>query len=83
MKVFRAGVKVGVPSWDADGVADDTRLRQNEERSLTYVLPEGAARATAKLYYRFVPAPAIEKLGIVPDGTVEKPQLVSESSSDF
>lgn len=83
MKVFKAGDKVGVASWDADGVATDTRLRQNEERSLTYLLPEGATRATAKLFYRFVPAPAIEKFGIKPDGTVEKPQLVSEAELEI
>jgi len=83
MKVFKAGDKIGVASWDADGVAKDTRLTQNEERALTYTLPEGAARATAKLFYRFVPAPAIEKFGIKPDGVVEKPQLVSEASIDF
>ena len=83
MKVFKAGDKVGVASWDADGVAKDTRLTQNEERDLTYSLPEGAARATAKLYYRFVPAPAIEKFGIKPDGTVEKPQLVDEAELEI
>jgi nitrate reductase cytochrome c-type subunit len=83
MKVFKAGDKVGVASWDADGVAKDTRLHQNEERALTYVLPEEAAKATAKLYYRFVPAPAIEKFGIKPDGTVEKAQLVDEASLEF
>jgi len=47
------------------------------------VLPEGAARATAKLFYRFVPAPAIEKFGIKPNGTVEKPQLVGEAELEI
>lgn len=78
-RVFKAGDKAGVPSWEATGVASDTRLKANEERGLTFKLPAGAARATAKLYYRFVPAAAIEKFGIVPDGVVDKPQLVSEA----
>jgi nitrate reductase cytochrome c-type subunit len=83
MKVFKAGDKTGVPSWDATGVASDTRLKANEERGLTYKLPDGAAKATAKLYYRFVPAAAIEKFGITPDGVVDKPQLVSEAAIEI
>jgi hypothetical protein len=79
-KVFRDGDRVGVPTWEADGVARDTRLRQHEERTLAYPLPAGAARATARLSYRFVPAPALEKFGIKPDGTVERPHLVAEAA---
>jgi len=78
VKVFKSGDKVGVPTWEADGVAKDTRLRENEERLLTYKLPEGAARATAKLYYRFAAPMAVTKFGIPPDGTVEMAHLVSE-----
>ena len=79
MRVFKAGDKVGVPSWEADGVAKDTRLKANEQRAITYKLPDGAARATAKLYYRYVPGPAMKKFNIKPDGVVEVPQLVSET----
>jgi len=79
VRVFKAGDRTGVPSWDADGTAKDTRLKPKEDRQFTYKLPEGAVRATAKLYYRFVPAMAMEKFGIAPDGTVENPRLVSET----
>jgi len=79
IKVFKAGDKTGVPSWEAEGVAKDSRLMPGEERVLIYNIPEGAARASAKLYYRFVPGAAIEKFGIKPDGVVDKPCVVSEA----
>ncbi|MBI5191243.1 MAG: hypothetical protein HZA22_11310 [Nitrospirae bacterium] len=79
MRVFKAGDKLGVASWDADGVARDTRLAAGEDRLITYELPAGAARATAKLFYRLVPGPAIEKFRIPKDGVVDVPHLVSEA----
>jgi len=79
VKLFKAGDKVGVPTWEAEGVAKDTRLTSKEERVVPYDMPAGAARATVKLFYRFAPPQAIEKFGIPADGTVEKPQLVSEA----
>jgi len=83
VKVFKAGDKVGVPSWDAEGVAKDTRLMPREERVLIYSLPKEAVKVSAKLFYRFVPQAAIEKFGITPDGTVEKPQLVAEKEMEL
>jgi hypothetical protein len=77
--VFKAGDKVGVPSWEATDVARDTRLTAKEERVIPYDLPQGAASAKVTLYYRFAPPAAIEKFGIPADGTVEKPQIVSEA----
>ena len=50
---------------------------------MTYKLPAGAAKATAKLFYRFVPPAAIKNFGIKPDGVVEVPQLVSEASVEI
>lgn len=79
IKVFEGGGKLGVPSWDAEGVAKDTRLAAGEDRLITYELPEGAARATARLFYRFVPGPAVEKFRIPKDGVVEAAHLVSEA----
>lgn len=79
MKVFRSGDKVGVPTWEADGVAVDTRLASKEERVLVYGLPDRAVRARARLYYRLMPGPAIEKFRIPADGVVEVPKLVSEA----
>jgi nitrate reductase cytochrome c-type subunit len=78
IKVFKAGENVGVPSWEAEGVAMDSRLAPGENRILTYNLPEGAASASAKLFYRFAPPKAVEKFGIPADGVVEVPQLVDE-----
>jgi hypothetical protein len=34
MRVFKAGDKVGVPTWEADGVAKDTRLKAGEEHCI-------------------------------------------------
>jgi len=79
VKLFKAGDKMGVPSWDAEGVGKDTRLAPNESRAIVYQLPERAAKAKVGLYYRFVPAMAIEKFNIPADGVVEKPRLVSEA----
>lgn len=79
IKVFKAGDKVGVPTWEADGVAKDTRLKAGEDRTLTYDLPKDAAKAVARLYYRFVPPQALSRFGIQPDGVVEKPHIVSEA----
>lgn len=80
IKVFKAGDQVGVPSWEAEGVARDTRLTPGETRTITYKLPEGAANVKATLYYRFAPPMAIEKFNVKPDGTVEKPHVVSETA---
>ncbi|HLB24829.1 MAG TPA: multiheme c-type cytochrome [Nitrospirota bacterium] len=79
IKVFKAGDKVGAPTWEADGVAKDSRLKGGETRAIAYDIPDGAARATAGLYYRFVPPAAMEKFGIKPDGVVEAEYLVSEA----
>ncbi len=83
MKVFGAGEKTGVPSWEAESVARDTRLKPGEDRALTYRLPEGAKSVSAKLFYRLVPPKAMKKFNIQPDGFVEKAHLVSEAELTF
>jgi nitrate reductase cytochrome c-type subunit len=83
VKLFRAGDKVGVPSWEAEGVAKDTRLGPGEVRVIEYPLPKGAKSATATLYYRLMAPKAIEKFGIVPDGSVEKPHVVSRAGIEL
>lgn len=83
MKVFRAGDKTGVPPWEADGVARDTRLAPGEKRIISYDLPPGAARASVRLFYRFASGEAIDKFKIPRDGVVDMPRAVAESSLDI
>jgi len=83
VKLFSAGDRVGVPSWEAEGVARDTRLGPGEVRVIEYPLPEGAKSARATLYYRLVAPKAIAKFGIPADGTVEKPHVVSEADIEL
>jgi nitrate reductase cytochrome c-type subunit len=80
MRIFSADGKVGVPSWDAKE-AIDSRIREHEERALTYDLPKGAAKATATLYYRLFTPAAAAKLGI-PAKSAE-PVKVSEAEIEF
>lgn len=83
MKTFEGGGQVGVPSWEAEGVASDTRLKPGETRVLTYDLPEGAVSATAMLVYRFAPPKALEKMGLASESAVSEPQMVSSAKIEF
>jgi nitrate reductase cytochrome c-type subunit len=80
MRIFSADGKVGVPSWDAKEVID-SRIREHEERALTYDLPKGAAKATAALYYRLFTPAAAAKLGIPPQSA--EPVKVSEAEIEI
>jgi len=77
IKLFKAGDKVGVPSWDAEGVARDTRLKPGEERELSYAIPDTAENVSAKLFYRFASPKAVDKFKMPHDGVVDVPHLVS------
>ncbi|MGA2192989.1 MAG: multiheme c-type cytochrome [Nitrospirota bacterium] len=79
MKVFYSGGKKGVPAWEAEGVASDTRLTDNEERTLVYLVPKEAVLARAVLYYRLISPRMLESLRLKPDGQLEKPQVVSSA----
>ncbi len=80
MRVFSADGKVGVPTWEAKE-ALDSRIKDHEERALTYDLPKGAAKAKAALYYRLVTPAAAAKLGI-PAKSAE-PVKVSEAEIEI
>jgi len=83
IKVFKAGNKTGVPSWEAEGVAKDTRLKPGESREIEYALPDGAETVKAVLYYRFAPPKAIEKFNLPKDGVVDVPHLVDEAELEL
>jgi len=83
MKAFKAGERTGVPSWEAEAVAFDTRLAPGETRWLNYNLPEGSVSVSAKLFYRFAPPKAVEKFGMPKDGVVDVPHLVDEAELEL
>lgn len=68
-KTFKKGDQVGVPSWEAEGTAFDTRIKAGEKRTISYTLPKGKI-TTVKLavLYRLFPPQAIDKMGIPKDG---------------
>ena len=68
-KAFKKGDQVGVPSWEAEGTAFDSRLKAKEKRVVSYSLPKGEI-TTVKLavIYRLFPPQAIVKMGIPKDG---------------
>ncbi|MCI5223595.1 MAG: hypothetical protein D3924_13230, partial [Candidatus Electrothrix sp. AR4] len=72
-KAFKAGDKKGVPSWAAEGIAFDTRLKAGETRSLNYPLVEPAIKeVTVELFYLLFPPKAIKGFAIPKDGVNEK-----------
>ncbi|MCI5142282.1 MAG: hypothetical protein D3909_11310, partial [Candidatus Electrothrix sp. ATG1] len=77
----KAGEKIGVPSWGADGVAFDTRLKAGETRQLTYPLENPAiSQVDVMLIYRLFPPKAIKGFGIPEDGVNEKAYPVAKKS---
>ncbi|XOF34600.1 MAG: multiheme c-type cytochrome [Candidatus Electrothrix sp. YB6] len=72
-KAFKAGEEKGVPSWAADGVAFDTRLKAGESRELTYTLADPSiTEVDIILFYRLFPPKAIKGFSIPEDGVNEK-----------
>jgi hypothetical protein len=72
-KAFKAGEQTGVPTWAAETVAFDTRLKAGETRSLTYPLDDPAvAEVEVALLYRLFPPAAFEGFGIPEDGVNDK-----------
>jgi hypothetical protein len=80
-KAFKAGDKVGVPSWEAEAMAFDTRLKTGETRTLRYPLysPE-ISEVEAELIYLLFPPKAIEGFGIPKDGVNDQRFSVAKKS---
>ncbi|TAA74418.1 MAG: Cytochrome c554 and c-prime [Candidatus Electronema aureum] len=80
-KAFKAGEKVGVPSWEAEAMAFDTRLKTGETRTLTYPLYSPAiSEVEVELFYLLFPPKAIEGFGIPKDGVNDKRYSVAKKS---
>ena len=80
-KAFKAGEKKGVPTWAADGIAFDTRLKAGETRKLFYPLEDPTiTQVDVMLLYRLFPAKAIKDFGIPEDGVNEKAYPVAKKS---
>ena len=80
-KAFKSGEEKGVPSWDADGIAFDTRLNAGETRKITYSLENPAiTQVDVMLIYRLFPPKAIKGFGIPEDGVNEKIYPVAKKS---
>ncbi len=76
-KAFKAGDQVGVPSWAAEGIAFDTRLKAGETRSVSYPLEnKNISTVDVALIYMLFPAKAIDGFGIPKDGVNEKPKVI-------
>lgn len=72
-KAFKAGEKVGVPSWEAEGLAFDTRLKIGETRSLSYpIFSPAVSEVEAELIYLLFPPKAFDAFGIPKDGVNDK-----------
>jgi len=80
-KAFKAGDKVGVPYWEADGIAFDTRLKAGKSRTLSYPLDNPAiSTVDVTLIYMLFPPKAIEAFGIPKDGVNEKKYPVAKKT---
>ncbi len=82
MKVFSAGDKVGVPTWDAEKIAMDTRIPAGATITRDYtVSAPGVAEVEASLLYLLLPAPAVKQFNIKPDGYLEVPHPISQATA--
>jgi hypothetical protein len=80
-KAFKAGEKVGVPSWEAEAMAFDTRLKTGETRTLTYPLYSPTiSEVEVELFYLLFPPKAIEGFGIPKDGVNDKRYSMAKKS---
>ncbi len=78
IKLFGKGDKVGVPTWEADRIALDTRIGPREEVLREYLIPANLkpAKIVANLIYYLVPPNMIKKFGLKADGYVDQPHLL-------
>jgi len=80
-KAFKAGERVGVPSWEAESLAFDTRLKTGETRRLSYPIysPEISV-VEAEVVYLLFPPKALDGFGIPKDGVNDKRWSVAKKS---
>ncbi len=80
-RAFRAGEKVGVPSWEAESLAFDTRLKIGETRRLSYpVYSPEISEVEAEVIYLLFPPKALDGFGIPKDGVNDKRYSVAKKS---
>ena len=80
-RAFRAGERVGVPSWEAEALAFDTRLKAGETRQITYPIYSLAiSEVEAELVYLLFPPKALESFGIPKDGVNDQRWSVAKKS---
>jgi hypothetical protein len=80
-KAFKAGEQVGVPSWQAESLAFDTRLKRGESKVLTYPLYSNEiSEVEAELVYLLFPPKAFESFAIPKDGVNDKRASVVKKS---
>jgi nitrate reductase cytochrome c-type subunit len=80
-KAFTAEGKVGVPYWEAEAVAFDTRLKAGESRTLSYSLDNPAiSTVDVTLLYMLFPPKAIDAFAIPKDGVNEKKYPVAKKT---
>jgi len=84
MKVFGAGDKVGVPTWEAEKIVMDTRIPAKNKIDLKYNIPaKKVSLVTADLLYYVIPGPMIDLFQIQKDGYVEESHLIKNVSVMF
>ncbi len=80
-KAFSAGDRVGVPSWEAEAMAFDTRLKQGESRTLRYpIYGQQISEVEAELVYLLFPPKALDGFSIPKDGVNDKRYSVVKKS---
>ncbi|MEJ2723360.1 MAG: hypothetical protein P8175_01700, partial [Deltaproteobacteria bacterium] len=79
VKLFGKGDKVGVPTWEADRVAVDTRIGPRSEISRFYEIETALrpVKVQAQLFYYLVPPPLLKAFGLQPDGYIEKAHFLA------
>lgn len=83
MKVFGAGDRMGVPTWEAEKIVMDTRIPSWETITRNYQIPiDGVANVHAALLYFAIPPDAIKMFNLEPDGHIEVPHVISATSVD-
>ncbi|MCI5147740.1 MAG: hypothetical protein D3923_19930 [Candidatus Electrothrix sp. AR3] len=71
----------GVPSWAAEEVAFDTRLKAGATRSLSYPLEnKEISQVDVEVLYLLFPPKAIKGFAIPQDGVNDKPSSVAKKT---
>ncbi|WP_420208927.1 multiheme c-type cytochrome [Candidatus Electronema sp. JC] len=80
-RAFRAGERVGVPTWEAESLAFDTRLKTGETRRLSYPIysPE-ISEVEAEVIYLLFPPKALDGFNIPKDGVNDKRYSVAKKT---